>query len=234
MKTRNILIYLSILIGAGMLIGTFFICKNTSQFIEKAIITQGTVVEIFESYSNDSEDYDITYYPLIEFTDAYGTQIEFESFGSNPPRYSVNEMVEVIYDPEYPDIAEINDYFSLWGGATILGIFGFVIFSIGGSFFAYDMKKKSRLKYLKKNGKKIETKFKSVIINTSYEVNGENPFIVFTHWRDPETAKLHIFKSDHIWFDPTDYIITDKINVLIDRENPKKYWVDLSFLPKVA
>lgn len=234
MKTLDIIKYVSIIIGAGMLIGTFFICKNTSQFIEKSIKTQGTVVEIFESYSIDSEDDDVYYCPLVEFTDANGALIEFESSGSNPPSYSVNEMVEVIYDPEYPHIAEINSFSSLWGGATTLGILGLVFFLIGGSFFAYDMKKKSMLKYLKKNGKKIETKLQKVKINTSYGGSGENPFILVTQWRNPETSKLHIFTSDNIWFDPTDYIKTDKINVLIDIKNPKRYSVDLSFLPILA
>ncbi|NQX81227.1 MAG: DUF3592 domain-containing protein [Flavobacteriaceae bacterium] len=235
MKILNIIKYFFAIIGVGMLIGAFFLYKNTSQFIEKSIETQGIVVELLESYSSGSSDNDIMSKPLVEFTDTNGTQIEFlSSTSSNPPSYSVNEKVEVIYIPESPNKARIKSFFSLWGGATILGILGLVFFIIGGSIIAYDMKKKNMLKYLKLNGTKIKTDFQNVSINTSMAVNGKNPFIVISQWQNPKTSELHVFTSDNIWFDPTDFIKTDKINVLIDRENPKKYSVDLSFLPKVA
>ena len=58
--------------------------------------------------------------------------------------------------------------------------------------------------------------------------------MIVSQWQNPATSKLHIFESDNIWFDPTDFIKTDKIKVWIDRKNPKKYMVDLSFLPEVA
>lgn len=35
MKVQNITKYIFTIIGAGMLIGAFFVYKNTSQFIEK-------------------------------------------------------------------------------------------------------------------------------------------------------------------------------------------------------
>lgn len=184
---------------------------------------------------SDSSNNSITYKPLVKFIDDKGTPIEFlSSTSSNPPSYSVHEKVEVIYNPEFPNEAKIKSFFSLWGGATILGVLGLVFFIIGGSIIAYGIKKKNMFKYLKQNGKKIEADFQSVNINSSLNVNGVNPFIVVLQWQNPETSELHIFKSDNIWFDPTDFIQTDKINVLIDRRNPKRYSVDLSFLPKVA
>lgn len=45
---------------------------------------------------------------------------------------------------------------------------------------------------------------------------------------------MHVFVSDCIWFDPTDHIDTDELTVLIDKDSPKKYYVDISFLPEVA
>jgi len=235
MKVLNIIKYVFTLIGAGMLIGTFFIHKNTSEFIEKSIETQGTVIELLESHSSSSSDYSITYKPLVQFTDNKGTQIQFlSSTSSNPPSYSVNEKVEVIYNPESPNKAKIKSFFSLWGGATILGILGLVFFIIGGSIIAYRIKKNNMLKYLEQNGAKIESDFQNVNINNSLTVNGKSPFVIVSQWQNPKTSELHVFTSDNIWFDPTDFIKTDKINVLIDRKKPKIYSVDLSFLPKKA
>jgi uncharacterized protein YneF (UPF0154 family) len=235
MKVLNIIKYVFTIIGAGMLIGTFFIYKNTIEFVEKSIETEGTVVELLKSRSSSSSDNSIMYKPLVQFTDIKGTQIEFSSSSSsNPPSYSVNEKVEVIYNPESPNKAKIKSFFSLWGGATILGVLGLVFFIIGGSIIAYSIKKKNMLKYLKQHGTKIASDFQNVNINTSLAVNGQNPFVIVSQWQNPETSELHVFTSDNIWFDPTDFIKTDKINVLIDRKNPKRYSVDLSFLPKVA
>ena len=235
MKVLNIIKYVFTIIGAGMLIGTFSIYKNTNEFIKKSIETEGTVIELLESRSSSSSDNTIMYKPLVQFTDNKGTHIEFSSStSSNPPSYSVNEKVEVIYNPESPNKAKIKSFFSLWGGATILGVLGLVFFIIGGSIIAYSIKKKNMLKYLKQHGTKIASDFQNVNINTSLAVNGKNPFIVVSQWQNPETSELHIFTSDNIWFDPTDFIKTDKINVLIDRKNTKRYSVDLSFLPKVA
>lgn len=235
MRALNIIKYVFIILGIGMLIGAFFIYKKTSQFVEKSIQTQGTVVELLKSRSSSSSDNSIMYSPLIQFTDGKGTQIEFSSSNSsNPPSYSVNEKVEVIYNPESPNNAKIKSFFSIWGGVTMLGILGAILFATGGSVIYYNVKRNNILKYLKQNGTRIESDFQSVQINNSLTVKGRNPYTIVSQWQNPETSELHIFTSDNIWFDPTEFIKTDEIKVLIDRKNPKKYSVDLSFLPKVA
>ncbi|MCD9031136.1 hypothetical protein LDO32_05250 [Luteimonas sp. Y-2-2-4F] len=60
------------------------------------------------------------------------------------------------------------------------------------------------------------------------------PFRIVSQWRDPSTAKIHVFTSDDIWFDPTAYVDRARIPVLIDRRDPGRYLVDLSFLPQRA
>jgi len=190
---------------------------------------------MLQSRSSSSSDNSIMYKPLVQFTDNKGTLIEFSSStSSNPPSYSVNEKVKVIYNPKSPNKAKIKSFFSLWGGATILGLIGLVFFIIGSSIIANNIKKKNMLKYLKQYGTKITTNFQNVNINTTLAVNGKNPFVVVSQWQNPKTSELHVFKSDNIWFDPSDFIKSDEITVLIDRKNPKRYSMDLSFLPKVA
>ncbi len=65
-------------------------------------------------------------------------------------------------------------------------------------------------------------------------MNGQSPFRIVTQWQDPATATIHLFRSDNLWFDPTDHIPGESINVYIRPDNPKRYWVDTSFLPKMA
>ena len=235
MNALKIIKYIFTIIGLGMLVGTFFIYKSTSNFLEKAITAKGTVVDLRESRSSSSSSNSITYAPVVKFTDNQGKETEFtNSSSSNPPSYDVGEIVEVLYEQEKPQSAKINGFFSLWLGTLILGGLGSIFASIGLGFFVYDIRKNKKEANLRLNGSRIETDFQSVDINTSFAVNGKNPFVIVSQWQNPATSKLHIFESDNIWFDPTDFIKTDKIKVWIDRKNPKKYMVDLSFLPEVA
>jgi len=65
-------------------------------------------------------------------------------------------------------------------------------------------------------------------------VSGRHPFRVIAQWQDPSTAKIRVFKSHNLWFDPSRFITQKQIRVFLDRNNPKRYYVDLSFLPKQA
>ncbi len=231
MKTLNIIKYAFTIIGAGMLIGTLFIYLNTNKFLATCVLSEGTVIDLVSSRSDDS----YTYSPIVQFEDQYGNQVLFHSSnGSNPPSYSVGETVEVLFDPESPDDAKINGFFSLWGGVLILGILGTVFFAVGGAIIYFGVKRSNLVKYLKQNGTKVISDFQSVVVNTSMSVNGRHPYQIVSQWQDPVTTKLHIFTSDNIWFDPINFIKTEKINVLIDRRSPQKYMVDLSFLPELS
>jgi predicted RNA-binding protein associated with RNAse of E/G family len=88
---------------------------------------------------------------------------------------------------------------------------------------------------LKATGTPVSARFQRVQVNDTMEVNGRNPFVVLAQWVNPETHEIHVFQSNNLWFDPTGHITADHpITVYIDRNNPKKYYVDLSFLPKLA
>ncbi|MNC77488.1 hypothetical protein D3C75_1294550 [compost metagenome] len=58
--------------------------------------------------------------------------------------------------------------------------------------------------------------------------------MIRSQWLNPRTSEVHLFESDNIWFDPSDYLKDESISVFIDKKNPKKYHVDISFLPKIA
>ena len=231
MKTVRVLKYVLALIGIGMLTGAFFVYQNTASFIASAAKTEGTVVDLQLSRSSDST----TYRPVVRFATARGQTIEFvSSTGSNPPSYTRGERVEVLYHPDNPHHARINGWFSLWGGATILGGLGALFFAIGAGIVLAGNLHGRRTEYLRKHGVRIETQYQSVERNTALSVNGRHPFRILTQWQNPANSELHVFTSDNLWFDPTNHIKIKAITVFIERGNPKKYHVDLSFLPKLA
>ena len=231
MKTINTLKYIFTLTGIGLLAGAFYMYLSTSEFLEKATRVDGTVIDLIASRSSDST----TYKPVVSYTTLEGVNLEFtSSSSSNPPAYSRGERVDVFYLPDAPHDAKINGYFSLWGAATILAILGSVFFLIGGGIMLAGILKARKDEYLKTYGVRILTDFQSVELNKSVTVNGKHPFRVLCQWQHPLTSEIHIFESDNLWYDPSAHIKVSNITVFIEKDNPKKYYVDLAFLPKLA
>lgn len=223
--------YIFFLVGVGLLTGTFFAYQSSSSFLDLAVKTEGTVVDMARSRSKHST----LYSPVIRFSSQQGQEIEFTSpVASNPPSYTTGEKVEVLYDPAKPQSAQIKDFFSLWGLAAILGGLGGIFFAIGAVILLMIILKGRKDEYLKKSGTAVETEFQRVEINKSISVNGKSPFRIISQWQNPATSELYVFESNNLWFDPTNYINDRKITVFIDKNNPKKYCVDTSFLPNLA
>jgi hypothetical protein len=219
-------------VGIGLLTTTFFLLYNNYKFLETAIISQGTVIG-FEKYR--SSDHSVLFRPIVKFIDEKGQNVEFVSNSANSrPQYQVGEKVEVIYNSIASNEAKINSFFEIWGVATITGIGGVGLFIFGWSNYVFDKKKRDLQQDLKQNGTTIETNFQSVVMNNnSTTKNSRNYYQIKSQWQNPVTSKMHVFTSDYIYYDPTDCIKTDKIKVLIDRNDPKKYSVDVSFLPEM-
>lgn len=239
MKALKIVQYALMLIGAAMLAGTFYWVQNTYQFTQKALKAQGTVIDLIESRSSSSSSTNsssgYTYAPKVQFTTEQGQEITFiTSSSSNPPSYNIDEKVEVFYLADKPSFAKINGYFDLWGGATILGILGGVFFIIGAGIMLFSQLNNSKKIHLTTSGEAIQADFQNVELNESISVNNTHPFRILAQWVNPNTSELHVFKSENIWFDPTNHIKNKKIKVYIQPNNPKKYHVDISFLPKLA
>lgn len=62
-------------------------------------------------------------------------------------------------------------------------------------------------------------------------MNGSLPYQNIAHWLVPEINEIHLFKSKTIWYDPSDYV-KDNVIIKADATNLKKYWMDISYLPK--
>lgn len=41
-------------------------------------------------------------------------------------------------------------------------------------------------------------------------------------------------ESEEVWFDPSPYVEREALDVLVDRDNPHRYRVDIDFLPKLG
>ncbi|MDP5202337.1 DUF3592 domain-containing protein [Flavobacterium sp. DG2-3] len=226
----KIIKYVFLTIGLALLAGAFYFYQSKQAFLDRAVKVQGTVTALIPSRSDNST----TYKPVVSYTTKEGKQIEFtSSVSSNPPSYHEGETVEIFYDPADPYDADINGFASLWLAPLILGILGSIFFLIGFSIILFGKMKEKKIDDLKFNGRSIITKFDNVNINYNYKVNGRSPYVIYSQWLNPATNEMHLFQSEDIWYNPTDFILSEEIKVLIDPSNPKKYYMDISFLPKV-
>jgi hypothetical protein len=224
-------------IGIGMLVVSFFIFSNTTSFIRRAVEAEGKVIDLerSRSSSSSSSSSSSTYRPVVEFTTATGKRIEFtSSVGSSPPSHRVGEPVRVLYNPADPQSARIKSFFQLWFGFLIVFFMGLVFAAIGLSMIFVRARGRKRSEWLHQHGRRMKTSFKGVELNNSVRVNGRSPYHIISQSPDPASNTVRVFESENIWFDPSEYIKGETIDVLVDPNNPKNYVMDISFLPTLA
>ncbi|MDO8367223.1 MAG: hypothetical protein Q7T20_10525 [Saprospiraceae bacterium] len=62
-------------------------------------------------------------------------------------------------------------------------------------------------------------------------MNKRRYYSLHCEWIDPYTNTMHTFKSGYISENPSDLIAPGAtLRVLIDPNNPKRYWMDTAFL----
>ena len=192
-------------------------------------------IDTWETKEGVITGFDQNNYPTVSF-DYMGKSVDFRSNYTSSDMES-EQAVTVFFPPNEPGQAEIKSFFSLWFLPLFLSIFGIVFGGIGVIGIMIQ-KNKSAAKndlFVLRKGKKLSLPVTSVARNTSYTVNGVNPFIISAQWLDPASNMMHTFKSENIWYDPSQFLgEKNQIDVYIDQNNVKRYYVDITFLPKSA
>jgi hypothetical protein len=220
-------------IGLGLLLGSVFLYANTARFMDRAATAEGKVIDLVRQQSSSSSSG--TYSPVVEFTIPTGPRVEFtSSVGSRPPAYRVGESVMVLYDPADPHKARIKSFFSLWFGFIIVFALGLIFAVVGLGMILVPARNRRRAEWLRLNGRRMKTSITAVERNTSLHVNGRYPYRIVPQGPDAGGKTVRVYQSQNIWFDLSEYIKNETIDVLVDPGNPKRYVMDIDFLPKLA
>ena len=84
-------------------------------------------------------------------------------------------------------------------------------------------------------GKRLSLTISEVTQDFSYKVNNKSPYILVSQWVNPLTNEEFDFKSDYFWYNPKSLLGNrNNVDVYIDENDPTRYYMDTTFLPKKA
>lgn len=227
-KARIILGIFAI-IGLLMLMGgSYFYLSGYSQ--EKSgIVVTGQIIDLSVHRSDDGA----SYCPVVKYTDGQEEYVMESSYCSSGYRNALGDDIDVIYQPGNPDNAVIHSFGGLYGGAVILLGMG-AVFALVGTLPLIIMYLRSKSgQRLLREGMPVKARFSEVILNTTININGRSPFQIVAQMHDTAANTVKLYYSHNIAFDPSPFINQEFVTVYVDKKNPDKYYMDISFLPKV-
>jgi hypothetical protein len=125
------------LIGITLLVVGFFVYRSNQRALETGVLTTGTVVGMQERYDEDGS----MYAPIIRFTTIEGETVEFmSSTWTRPAEYGPGDSVEILYQSDAPQNAQIDSAFGRYGAPAILGVVG-VFLTLVGALVAFVVNK---------------------------------------------------------------------------------------------
>ena len=103
---------------------------RTYLFVNKAVKTQAVIVENLPR--------DQSYVPRFSFKDQQGQAYEIiSSTGYNSPLGRPGDKIEILYDPDNPEIAEEDNFRALWALSYHSTLGGFTNFLTFGALYLY-------------------------------------------------------------------------------------------------
>jgi hypothetical protein len=163
----------------------------------------------------------------VSFTTAEGNKIN--ATGLRREYVNPGDKVKIFYDRENPQIIDFGDTIgynlrgALTGGFLFLtGLFLFIRYYIKGN----------TQKKLIRSGRKIAGEFISIDRNERYRMGDKNPWVIKCRWIDESNIEYYFTSKDYL-IDPAPYLSGRScIDVFIDPDDPDRYFMDTSFMPK--
>jgi hypothetical protein len=101
--------------------------RSERRFLRKARRVEGVVVGLNQRAASMST----IYFPVVRYTTAAGATLTTSSRDSKSKRsYPIGRAVPVLYDPDQPDRAEIDEFSAHWGIVTMAVIIALILFFI--------------------------------------------------------------------------------------------------------
>ncbi len=189
------------------------------QFTKKYDKTIGVITK-------NKENKDKTFSPVIRFRTLDNQKVTFKARKKAEKKFNEGDTVLVYYNLLNTDEvhlateAEGNLWLSpclalLFGGAGALALWG-------------KQRKRQQRSQLLSHGRKITAVFTGV---QERMVLGFKLYVLTASWTSPYNEQPQLFESTYFLEDPQQYLKHKDIDVYIDKENTKDYYMDLEGIP---
>lgn len=198
----------------AVLLGAALICAGLAfQTRKEADLITGVITDIYGegtevSYVYHGREYEVC---LSETSSSMrpGEKIELYVQRDNPQKVRTKALL----------------FLPVW----ILSMIGVCFFIVALVFIILAGMKGKKKKYLLEEGRVIEAVVIGGHMNYNVSVNGRHPWKLECQYEDISQNATYLYSSYNIWQDPQFYV-GQTVRVYIDRQNPKKYYVDVENL----
>lgn len=214
----KILLLVLSLLGAGMCAGGLYMGYNSIMLLRHGTTATGTVIDnvMHKSTSTDSKTHQqkttLFYNPVVSFTTESGQDITFTSDlgNGNQPSYEKGQQVEVIYFNDRPQDAKVKGGMELWLGSIVLLFMGgilIIVLPVSNRMFPPKEQQNMVSSLLPNFGKSVTASITNISqiesrLPASDSFSDSSSWIIEAQYTDPETGKIHRFKSKPIPKDP--------------------------------
>jgi hypothetical protein len=220
-----------LVVGIGMLVGFTLTYRQSRAFVAGAERANGEVIDV--EYNRRPGDSTGMYCPVFQFMTKDGQKIRVRSkIRSSSSSYHRGDQVAVLYDPKSPENASIQSFWDLYFLPIVFGLIGVGFTTAGAGMIGWDILRNGKPVYYRRRGRLIEAAINGTS-RASYAVNNVRPWRIEAEWQDPQSGKLFHFQSQNLYVDPAEHLRDRRnVGVYIKASNPKRYWMDISFLNK--
>ena len=152
---------------------------------------------------------------------------------SNPPAYSVGEVVSVLYPAESPDEARIESFFEQYFLPLIFGGMGLVFSVVGLGLLIVPRALERRRRSIIERGTPVQARVIEVR-RSSASVNHVHPWVLVAEFKDEITGKEYAAASQFVWVNPEQhYPVGSEVTVYYLPDQPQKNTFQLDRLPEM-
>jgi hypothetical protein len=169
----------------------------------------------------------------VKYTSDDGIERIYKGIHSSKGRsYHNGDKLKVFYKTDNPDNMRITDGVRTGKKVIKIGII-MVLFNLLSVYF--DRKKTKSENIFKTTGRKVEAQILKIDKDMTLTTQSKNPFFIDCRWVDPMTGREYTHTIRYVWKDPEILLAgRNSIDVYIDRNDPEKYFMDISFLGAAA
>ena len=121
---------------------------------------------------------------------------------------------------------------AVWSNTAFNAGLGCLLLLTSGIMSLVSRRREIHDRDLRRRGRQLVTQVVKVEQDKRLSIGGTNPYVISSQWQDPSTGKIHVFESKYLWVHPRDVNEETTVTVYMSPDNPKDYFMDLSFLPK--